>query len=131
MGTPSESLRKLVEHEAVKEQIESQNLAAHALAGSGSFAVEEPVVFTCGSCGAALEQYQHMCACGTFSHESFNAPARPPECLFFENDAYCGVDSEWVVFALGDIKPMCEPHKNGMVENCVGKVDVVRWDDSA
>ena len=129
MGTPSERLGKLVEHETARGHIETQNLAAHAVAGSGSFTVEEPVVFTCGNCGVALEQYQNMCACGTFIHESFNADERPPECLFFENDAYCGADSEWVVFALGDIKPMCERHKNDMIENCASKVEFIRWND--
>ena len=85
-------------------------------------------VFTCERCETELDQYQHFCPCGQFSHESFKADERPPECRFFENDAACGADSEWVVFALGDMKPMCDKHKDDMVENCVGKVEAVRWD---
>ena len=155
MGKARDEIRRLVEHEAAREQIESQNIGAQLAAGSGSFAAEmeqtrsctscgalmgqfqvncsecartEPEVFTCESCGAALEQYQHSCSCGTFSNESFRADNRPPECRFFENDAACGADAEWVVFALGDMKPMCGLHKNNMEENCVGKVEAVRWD---
>ena len=91
--------------------------------------VAAPVVYTCDSCGAALAQYQHVCNCGAFHKESFDADDRPPECEFFENDKHCGDDSAWFVFTASTIRAMCDRHNNDVVKNSRIEVSVHSIED--